>query len=259
MKLIATVSDANRVGVVVDVETAAVVDIPARPEFFDESIKNRPSFRPFGITWMGTECFIANNRQLIVFDRALNFTRIDDTPLQGNVHQLARGNGRIWAVSPWTNSLIGVSPDAKGLGRAVEFHAFRQKVEQYDCREASESDDEYHINSLLWAEGQLYVVAHNFGPSFILRYAAETMKLSGMHVDVGLAVHGLARYDDELFWISTQTFEVRSSNGYRIDLPNPGFARGFAMSDDFIIVATSEHRVSRADRRNGDSSIHVYN
>lgn len=243
----------------VDLDTATVVDIPAQPQFFDESIRNWPSFRPFGISWFGNQCFIANNRQLIVFDRTLNFKRIDDTALQGNVHQLASAKGHIWAVSPWTSSLIGVSQEATGSGPAVEFHVFRQRVERYDCRESSESDDEYHINSLLWTEDRLYVVAHNFGPSFILRYANDTMKLSGMHVDAGRAVHGLACYDDELFWISTQTSEVRSSHGYRIELPSPGFARGFAMSDDFIIVATSEHRVNRADRANGDSWIRVYN
>lgn len=109
MKLIATVSDATRVGVVVDLDTATVVDIPAQPQFFDEAVRNRPSFRPFGISWFGNQCFIANNRQLIVFDRSLNFKIIDDTMLQGNVHQLASGKGRIWAVSPlWKKSPEGV-------------------------------------------------------------------------------------------------------------------------------------------------------
>jgi len=66
----------------------------------------------------------------------------------------------------------------------------------------------------------------------------------------------LARYEGELFWISTKTGEIRSDAGYSQPLCRPGYARGLAMTSDQFIVATSEFR-SRRERHAGDSWIQV--
>ena len=255
MIILATVCDTARVGVLLDLETGQMSNIPCHPEFLDLTVVNRAPCRPFGITWSDQELFIANNRQLLVFDRELSYLRTEKTPLQVNTHQLAYHSNQVWAASPWTNSLIGAPLDQSR--EAVEFDLFGQTLKPYVRRDAQENDDVCHINSLLWAKGHLFVAAHNLGkPSFIFRYNDETLRLDSMQTDVGLSIHGLAYCDGELYWISTNTNEVRSDKGYRLILPTQRFWRGLAVSEEYFIVAASERR-RRVHRTNGDSWVQL--
>jgi hypothetical protein len=255
MRILATISDMTRLGIVLDLESGAMRTIPVRPEFLDPTVEGRPACRPFGITWSADELFIANNRQLLVFNKQLYYQRSLPTPLQINTHQLAYHAACVWAVSPWTNSLIGVYPSSDV--DAVEFDLFDQTLRPYVPRDASEDDDKRHFNSLLWADGHLFVAAHNFGrSSFINRYDEATLRLDYVQRDAGSSIHGLALYADELFWLSTNTGEVRSSLGYSHRLSRQGYVRGFAMTREHFIVATSEF-LSRDKRSAGDSWIQV--
>ena len=255
MRVLATISDMSRLGVVLVLESGALKTIPGRPELVDPAVEGRVSCRPFGITWSSDELFIANNRQLLVFDRQLDYLRTETTPLQINTHQLAWHASRAWVVSPWTNSLIGVYPGSD-IG-PVEFTLFGQDLRPYIPRETAQADDKWHFNSLLWAGGYLFVAAHNFGrPSFITRYDEETLRLDAIQDDAGLAIHGLALFDKELFWLSTETGEIRSSLGYSLSLFKQGYARGFAMTREHFVVATSEF-LTRDKRCGGDSWIHL--
>jgi hypothetical protein len=255
MQVLVTLSDQKRLATVVDLESGDATAIGVRAEFTDPSVVGRARCRPFGITWSPDELFIVNNRMLHVFDKHLNYLRTSPTRLQVNMHQLAYNEEIVWAVSPWTNSIIAVSPDASI--QPFEFDIQSRTLRQYSHGEAVESDDKHHFNSLLWADGCLFVAAHAFGDgSFINCYDQKTLRLMHVQRDVGSSIHGLARYEAELYWISTDTREVRSDAGYCLRLPRPGYARGFAMTRSHFIVATSE-RLSRGKRHTGDSWIHV--
>lgn len=254
MLVLATVSDMARVGIVVDMESDATDTISVRPEFHDATVLGRAPCRPFGITWDADHLFIVNNRQLLVFDRQLRFLRMSRTRLQVNMHQLAYQDGRVWAVSPWTSSLVGVSRTP--AVEAVEFDLLNHTDRPYVAREGDERDDVSHFNSLLWADGYLFVAAHNFGASFIHQYHRHTRELARVHTDVGECIHGLARYRGELFWISSATAEIRSDRGYCLPLTKPGYARGFAMTNRYFIVGTSQD-FYRELRHTGDSWIRV--
>jgi hypothetical protein len=200
MRILATISDQTRLGVVLDVESGITQAIPVRPEFIDYSITNRAPCRPFGITWCAEELYIANNRQLIVLDKNLDYARTLATPMQVNVHQVALQWARIWVVSPWTNSLIAVHPQA--VLPPIEFNLTRATLHHHVPRDASEADDQFHYNSLLWVNGTLYVAAHCFGEgSFINCYRGTALNLYGRLCNVGAAIHGLAYDQGELFWL----------------------------------------------------------
>jgi hypothetical protein len=255
MRILATISDMTRLGVVLDLESGETRAIPVRPEFIDPTVRGRAPCRPFGITWSADELFIGNNRQLLVFDKQLNYLGISATRLQINIHQLAYRAGRVWAVSPWTNSLIGDCRSS--VVGAVEFDLSSQNVRPYIQREAVETDDRWHFSALLWADGYLFVAAHTFGGnSFINRYNEVTLQLEDVYSDVGSSIHGLALHGDELFWISTKTRQIRSNLGYCRPLSRPGYARGFAVTSEHFVVATSEF-LSRGERHAGDSWIQV--
>jgi len=249
-----TICDMVRVGIVIDLETGSCIDVPIRSEFIDRSITGRPPCRPFGISWSDDELFVANNKQLLVFGRDFAYRRTEPIALPVNTHQLAFHNGVVWAASPWTNSLIGHAIAADVA--PVEFKPLSQEMLPYVARDTLESDDVYHINSLLWADHELFVVAHNLGkPSFILGFDPG-MRLKQMRYEIGAAVHGVALVDDELFWLSTKTHEVRSSMGYVFPIRPEAFSRGLAVTKDYLIVATSEFK-TRNDRVNGDSWVTV--
>ena len=255
MQILATVSDMKRIGVIVDLHTGETTSIPVRPEFIDKSVQTVLPCRPFGITWHAGELYIANNRQLLVFDRQFQYLRTVPTPLQDNVHQLAYRAGCVWAVSPRTNSLIGIEPHS-GVA-AIEFDLINAHLGAYQPRLGLEADDKNHFNSLLWADGYLYVAAHNFTtPSFINRYKEPDLELDNVDHHAGYSIHGLALHEEELFWISTQTFQIRSSNGYCHSLPQTRFARGLSMTDDYFIVALSEF-LTRNKRHVGDSWVQI--
>jgi hypothetical protein len=255
MRILATISDMRRLGVVLDLESGSLSTIPVRPEFIDLTVRGRNPCRPFGITWSENELFIANNRQLLVFDKQLQYLRTLTTRLQINTHQLAYHSKRVWVVSPWSNSLIGVSPSSDIS--AVEFDLLEQQLRLYTPRDVSEADDQRHFNSLLWADGYLFVAAHGFGrSSFINRYDEAKLQLDCVQQNVGAAIHGLARCNEELFWISTNTYEIRSSLGYSQPVFKEGFSRGFAMTREHFIVGTSE-LLPRGERSRGDSWIQV--
>jgi hypothetical protein len=253
MLVLATISDLSRLALIIDTETRVTTSIPVREIFVDRTLE--APCRPFGITWSDTELFIANNLQLLVYDKRLKYLRTMQTPLQINTHQLAYHGGYVWAVSPRTNSLIAVHT-TKSID-SIEFDLCNHVLTPHDVCRVAESNDRYHFNSLLWADDSLFVAAHNFGrPSFINRYDERTLNLDDVYHDVGMSIHGLAFQDSELYWISTQTNELRSSLGYRLPLLRSGYARGLAMTDSYFIVAISEF-LQRDKRHGGDSWIQI--
>lgn len=256
MLVLATISDTRRLALLLDARSGAVRSLPVQPEFFDPDVVGRTSCRPFGITWNSGRLYVTNNRQLLVFDAALTYRGTMPTRLQVNTHQLAYRDGRVWAVSPWTNSLIGVT--VAGSQADLELNLLDQTVTVYSPRMASEDQDAWHFNSVLWADGRLYVAAHAFGAkSFVISHDDETFELVGGHAEVGSSIHGLALCEGELFWLSTGTEEIRSSRGYVLGLSRKGYARGFAMTPDYFIVAISEYLSRREERSGGDSWIQV--
>lgn len=253
VKAIATISNMLEIAAVIDLANGDMQRIPALPQFTDNTIIDSNPCRPFGITWCGDELYIANNRQLLAYDSDFRYLGTHDTPLHENTHQLCARDGRIWAVSPRTNSLIGVSVTGD---THFEFDIFRQTIKPYEARLSQETDDLKHVNSILWSGDALFVAAHNFGPSFIMEFDAGSFSLRRVIRDVGGSIHGLGTLDGELFWIDTEGNAVRSSGGYHQRLYRDGFARGFAMTDDVFIVGISEV-TDRRRRINGDAFVQV--
>jgi hypothetical protein len=281
LKILATISDKARVAVVLDLLSGAIKEIPSRPSFHDTTIKERLACRSFGITWCEEELFIVNNRKLLVFNNHLEYVRTEATPLQVNMHQLSYHAKRVWGVSPATNSLIGIVPgsrmsfreepdprdfyppfdlaggNANGFEEApLELDLIEGKLGLYQPRYGAENDL-YHFNSLIWSGEYLFIAAHCFlQPSFILRFHTTSLRVDTVREEAGFSIHGLAMDGDDLFWISTNTSEIRSNHGAAFPIFRDGYARGLAMTRDYFVVAISEI-LPREKRGGGDSWIQV--
>ena len=256
MIAIATISDPKRLALILDLDSRKVIDcIPVQEKFIDSTVVGRPQCRPFGITWTENELFVANNNQLISFDKSLNFKYIISNALEINVHQLAYREGRVWAVSPWTNSLIGLSTACKR--ESLIFCLLTHKFRKYNRYSGAVKNDIAHFNSLLWGEESFYVTAHAFGEgSFIISYDAVTGKPLCLYEDVGKSIHGIACCDRQPYWLSTGTLEIRSNCGLKVPVSQQGYLRGFAVTDQYFVVGISQF-LSRNARVGGDSWIQV--
>jgi hypothetical protein len=255
MRVIATISDTVRLAIVIDLLTGEVREIPVLPEFANYGRVGRELCYPFGITWTDENLFVSNNEQLLMFDKNLEFVRVHKTQLQKNIHQLAFRDGRVWAVSPWTNSVIGVSI----IGKQPDLELFVDDdlVLPYVERESNEGADRCHLNSILWTHKSMYVAAHNLkNPSKIHRFEADTLKRVKTFENVGSAMHGLALDGDEMFWISSGTDELKSNKGLILPLGTAGFPRGLIVTQDVFVVTVSEF-LSRHERWGGWSRLIV--
>lgn len=257
MQILATTYGGRAAAALIKIQSGEITWIEARPEFFDnKNIFDNVACRPFGITWNHDELYIANNRQLLVYDRSLRYMRTEQIPLPQNVHQLASYGGHVWAVSPFTNSLIGVRP-GQPISDWVEFDLLDVCTRAYTGRDGQRADDRAHFNSLLWTDSCLYVAAHNCGrPSFIVTYDTKTLSVRSIRPNCGQLIHGLALDGDELFWLSTGTAEIRSSAGRVIPLVQERFARGLAVTKDVFVVGFTKWR-DRSDRFNEDAWIQL--
>jgi hypothetical protein len=253
VKVLVTVSDLRRLAVIIDLESGCRLEIPARPQFFEQIVGDRLPFRPFGVTWSDSSFFFANHRQLLEFDKGLTFVGVQPVRLPANTHQIVYRDSRVWVISPWTNSIIITD----GSRCSHELDLLRLTLRPYVPRVGAETNDWRHFNSLRLHRNRLYVAAHCFGArSFIFVVDLTTLSVVRVIADAGSMIHGVALSEGVLYWLSTGTREIRSDSSLRLPLSRPGFARGLAMTKDHYVVAVSEE-LARSKRHTGHSWIQV--
>ena len=255
MLIIATISDMRRMFIVLDSESGEVTSTSTRPEFFHARPDGAFPCRPFGITWNDEQLLVANHTQILAFGRNLRYLRTIGSSLQINIHQIAWHEERVWAVSPRTNSLISCSLNSNV--DSYEFDLVDQKTLRYIPRFAAEHSDIFHFNSILFTDEHLIVSAHNFNnPSFINCYNKQALHLDFTYYGVGTHIHGLAKFQNELFWLDTGSSRIRSSKNASHLLTRKGYCRGFGVTEQYFVVGISE-TFQRDGRRLGDSWIQI--
>lgn len=255
MKIIATLSNPEKVAVILDTDANREHCIPTRTSFFDDCVVGRASCRPFGITWDEGALYIVNNSQLIYFDSSFRFKRQEDRLLHTNCHQAVARGGLLWIASPWTNSILQVCPTSAQF--VQELNPLTGEISKSRNHDRNLNADIYHFNSLLWVRNRLFIAAHAFGPkSFILEIDGRSFRIVRRVEKVGSMIHGIGYHDGELIWLSSGTGEIRSSFGLRHPLSRNGFARGLSVTEDTFVVGISERR-SRGARCSGNSWIQL--
>lgn len=103
----------------------------------------------------------------------------------------------------------------------------------------------YHFNYCFISNDKLYAMAHNVRhPSFILVYDLITNDVSSIELD-GPMHHDCYVHDDKIY-VSNSTnseFLVLDMDGNKLNNTQlDGFTRGIAVTDNFIIVGSSENK-----------------
>ena len=111
--------------------------------------------------------------------------------------------------------------------------------------------DRFHFNSLLFEDDQVWVLAHQRGPSRLLAFPIEAA-LAGhtvpptRDIELGLQAHNIWRLDGNLCTCSSAEGALVSETGWRLEVG--GFTRGIARIPGGWAVGVSE----LAERRERD-------
>jgi hypothetical protein len=170
----------------------------------------------------------AERGRVLVFDRALCLADEIAAPFAlRDMHEMLWHAGRLYITCSYDN-MVAVADLASGnwdrwypLGRP----------EEPPC-------DVNHLNSLAMVDGTLAVVAHNKGPSEMLRYDLASRALVE-RVPFGVQAHNIRRNrDGALFTCSSAEGCLVGADGWR--LATGGFPRGVLLTEDEAFVGISE-------------------
>jgi hypothetical protein len=114
--------------------------------------------------------------------------------------------------------------------------------------------DIHHFNTIDFINGQVYLIAHNFGPSFLMSYDYPSLQLNST-VPLGCSSHGLFLFENTFGTCSSGDGSIVNRGGHRLRTGN--FPRGVAMTPQGNLLGMSMCS-SRADRPLQDGILRWY-
>lgn len=196
----------------------------------------------FGIATDGERYFVAARRRMVssdvsphdedgrilAFDRALRLREEIGAPFPlRDMHEILWHAGKLWITCSFDNLVAIFEP---ATGRWEAWHPLGPTAEPpYDVN---------HLNSLAVVDGDLMVVAHNFGQSELLRFDIGSRRLLA-RTPFGIQSHNIRRLrDGTLITCSSGEGALIGSNGWRLEVD--GFTRGLLLGEEESCVGISE-------------------
>ena len=160
MKLIITRGIPSETFCLYDTDTENIKSIP-----FENGQENtncddtRPAHRPFGITWDADNIYIASRKSLLVYDSDLKW--VDKIELlDENTHQIAMAGDKI-AVCMTRKDCIGLlDPKSKQIELYHPEKGWGDHPTLDYPTTLEEGQEQYHINSVVYKDGNLYFLMH---------------------------------------------------------------------------------------------------
>lgn len=214
---------------VVDIETGQV-----------ESLPLDYNYPYFGITWNTDHLFLARRwydrlgADVQVFGTSLNLidTIMGGHPDMANVHQIQ------W----WDNALFVCCPNRPETERgAVLIYRDGEIRTWYPFEEL----DMFGVNSIFFEPGKVFLIAHNRGPSYLLKFSYPGLKPT-WRCQIGNEAHNVARWKEQLVILDSHGSCARFVEGKSV--PLEGYPRGLAISDENIVIGQSYHISDREKR-----------
>jgi hypothetical protein len=180
--------------------------------------------------------------EILQFDQEFNFQRalMPRFPLRG-MHQILSFGGKLWVTCTFDNMVAIFN----GTG-----------WEQWHPLGVPETEvkDRNHFNSISAIDGQLCVLANNWGESELLFFNLPERTLH-RSIPLGRQAHNVWREGDR--WMTCSSTEGRIVGSDGISIQTGGFPRGIAFSGGKRYVGISTH-CERALRNYSNSWIQIY-
>jgi len=182
--------------------------------------------------------------RILVFDRALRLVGEMQAPFPlRDLHEILWEPGRLWATCSYDNM---VAIHDAGTGTWEEWYPLGRTPEPpYDLN---------HLNSLAMMDGALCMVAHNKGPSELLKFDPGSRALLSRE-PFGNQSHNIRRTGEGLVTCSSADGALVGLNGWRLDVG--GFPRGLLTEGSEYYVGISEI-LERKDRDLSNGKVLVF-
>lgn len=168
---------------------------------------------------------------ILVYDYDLQLREVLKAPFPlRDIHQIAFHAGRLWVACSY-DDLIAIYD-----GRHWE--------RWYPALQDDAQPDRYHFNSIFFDGDELYLLAHQYGPSAAWRCDARTLTVLEK-IPLGEKAHNLWKLAGVLHACSSGSGAIESAGGWRLSVG--AFPRGVAITEDLILVGLSE--VAERQRR----------
>lgn len=156
MKLILTPSVENLTLALYNTETNESMLVPSTPDQFNtDADESRPRHRPYGITWNQDTIFVANRKNLLIYDNQLNAIEVRRNILDQNTHSILYKDGVLVCAL--------VRKECLGF-----YNVFTEEMEMYhpEYGWASDYPDnglayEYRLNAVAEKDDVIYFVLYN--------------------------------------------------------------------------------------------------
>ena len=252
MRLLITPSNPKYTFVLFDTETGEDRRIESLEAEADPGAnESRPPHRPFGITWDKDNVYVANRRNICVYDKDLKFVDKVENVLCQNPHQIAYHRGQVLACMTCHDCIAFIDLQTK---HRYFFHPHE------GWRDLEGLGDTMHINGVVGKEDLIYIGMNNRAkkPSQVAVLDMRT-KCTEWIVDVpAVQSHGLYVGPEGLGTLDTgdrhdMVIGKRRASIYASD---NNFLRGMA-SNGKLTAAAHFPRRERRYRDKGSSSIKI--
>jgi hypothetical protein len=160
--------------------------------------------------------------EILIFDRHLQPCGSLRAPFPlRDLHEIAWHGGKLWATASHDN-LIAVY-DGSGW-------------EQWYPLGGPGVGDQNHLNSFMFEDGLVWILAHNRGPSELLAFSLETRALVRRQM-LGNCGHNMWREDGELLTCSSAESRLLGERGFVLE--TGGFPRGVAFDASSRCIGVS--------------------
>lgn len=255
MRLLATPSSSKYSFVLIDVSDGSVKKTPSDPREKDLGASNsRPPHRPFGLTWDSDWIYVANRRNLCVYNERLSFVDKVERVFDDNTHQLTVSGDYLIAAM---TSMDAVCFYQKSNGKCFYFSL---RVFDFVKYLPSVKKERHHVNNVVAHRDFVYVNLHNrgIGKSQVLVLDMKSMKMTDVISHDAVCSHGLSIEPGDYGTVDTGGTQDLVSRDNRVAFcPNPkSFCRGLAGSGGDFFACHFRPAVRRF-RGIGDSTVEI--
>jgi len=206
----------------------------------------------YGIAYSEDEVFVAARRSVITpkelrdkesgvilvfgYDMVLRDILTPPFPLR-DMHQIAYFDKKLWVTCAFDDMV------------AIYDGANWQKWYPRDRKD--DSKDYYHFNSIYYNNSDLYILAHNYGPSEVFKFRYSDLELKDVFV-IGNKSHNIWESNGYIYTCDSDNGKIVNNNGWEKIVGK--FPRGMAVTSQLCIVGLSEE-FERSQRGFTTSSI----
>ena len=244
---------------VYDLESKSLHKVPLNENLEDTTTKNRPHYRPFGITVHKGEIFVVSNSKLCVFDKdTFEFKRSEYASINENTHELYSDSKTLWIVDTSRNRIVATEKTLYGSSERI----LTIQSSKNSLPNTRWAYDYNHVNSFAVYKNDLLVLESN-----ISNKQREPARLTKLDRNFNLinkyalpsdSPHSLKVKEDSLWFVGSgdgnlHHYDLKSNrviDKHFICNPRMHWMRGLALFKNLLYIGIGTYRGIESRKEN---------